>query len=543
MLLTITRQEHKQVRSINVLDIREMIRQMRAGMSNNAIVQLQAVNWRTVARYRTWAKGKGWLDGELPTAETIDRALRAERGTLPQQNHSRVEPFDGLIRALRAQGMEVMATYQRLRDDHGFHGQYSAVWRYVRKIEAAEVGEDDVTVRVETAPGEEAQVDFGYVGLLYDPVGQKLRKGWAFVMTLAWSRHQYVEFVFDQRVETWLTCHAHAFEAFGGAPRRIKLDNLKAAIVKASVDDPQVQRAYRECAEHYGFLISPCRVRTPQHKGKVESGVHYVQRNFMAGRDYRTPVQHIQHANRDVREWVAGTAGQRRHGTTRQRPLERFQAVERATLLPRPVQPYEPVRWTQLKLHRDCYVVCEGAYYSAPYRYAGQRLDVRVTAKMIQLYAEHTLVATHSRAYEAGARVTTAAHLPPRKAQGLQPAATCRERAGAIGPYTAQAIELLLADTVIDRHSSAARLVALADRHSQAVLERACQEAFERGDPSPATIRNMITLTTSGSVGLPAGSAPAGPRPTFARATEELVPRQAWSTPVGGGAAGAEVAA
>jgi transposase len=530
MLLTIPWQEHKQVRSTNVLDIREMIRMMRAGMSNNQIVQLHAVNWRTVARYRRWAKGKGWLEGELPTAEMIDQALHEERGELPAQNHSRVEPFDGLIRAMRAQGMEVMAIYQRLRDDYGFQGQYSAVWRYVRKIEAAEVGEDDVTVRVETAPGEEAQVDFGYVGRLYDPVGQKLRKGWAFVMTLSWSRHQYVEFVFDQQVETWLTCHAHAFEAFGGVPRRVKLDNLKAAIVKASVDDPQVQRAYRECAEHYGFLISPCRVATPQHKGKVENGVHYLQRNFMAGRDYGNALQHVQHANRDVRVWVATTAGQRVHGTTRQKPLDRFEAVERAALLPLPPEAYEPARWTQLKLHRDCYVTLEGAYYSAPYRYVGQSLAVRVTARTVQLYAEHTLIATHSRAREAGARITTDAHLPPHKAQGLQPAATCRERALAIGPYTAQAIELLLADSVIDRHSSAARLVALADKHSKAVLERACQEAFERGDPSPATIRNMITLTTSGAISPALPSTTAGAWPTFARATEELVPTHPWPT-------------
>jgi len=92
-------------------------------------------------------------------------------------------------------------------------------------------------------------------------------------MTLSWSRHQYVEFVWDQTVETWLTLHRHAFAYFGGVPKRIKLDNLKAAITKACIDDPQVQQAYRECAEHYGFLIDPCRPRTPEHKGKVESGV------------------------------------------------------------------------------------------------------------------------------------------------------------------------------------------------------------------------------------------------------------------------------
>jgi transposase len=95
-------------------------------------------------------------------------------------------------------------------------------------------------------------------------------------MTLAWSRHQYVELVFDQKLATlrqaqgrlWLLCHRHAFEWLGGVPARVVVDNLKAAIVKACFDDPLVQQAYRECAEHYGFLIAPCRPATPQHKGK-----------------------------------------------------------------------------------------------------------------------------------------------------------------------------------------------------------------------------------------------------------------------------------
>ena len=123
-------------------------------------------------------------------------------------------------------------------------------------------------MRVEVKPGEEAQVDFGYAGRMIDPADGSLRKAWVFTMVLSFSRHQYVEFVFDQKVETWLALHQHAFAYFGGVPERVVLDNLKAAIVRACWDDPQVQRSYRECAEHYGFLISPCRPGTPEHKGK-----------------------------------------------------------------------------------------------------------------------------------------------------------------------------------------------------------------------------------------------------------------------------------
>lgn len=105
-------------------------------------------------------------------------------------------------------------------------------------------------MRVEVPPGSEAQVDFGYAGLQIDPATGRLRKSWVLVLVLAFSRHTYAEVVFDQRVETWLLCHRHALEFLGGTPERIVLDNLKAAIVRASVHDPLVQRAYRECASH-----------------------------------------------------------------------------------------------------------------------------------------------------------------------------------------------------------------------------------------------------------------------------------------------------
>ena len=115
----------------------------------------------------------------------------------------------------------------------------------------------------------------------------------------------YVEFVFDQTVETWLRLHQHAFAFFGAVPRRIVLDNLKAAIVKACFEDPVVQRSYRELAEHYGFLLAPCRVRTPEHKGKVESGVHYVQRNLVGSQDFTD----IQAANQGALVWIAASRG------------------------------------------------------------------------------------------------------------------------------------------------------------------------------------------------------------------------------------------
>jgi transposase len=302
-----------------------------------------------VKKYREWATGQGLLEGDLPPVDElqarIDSTMESKR---PPQTVSSVESYRALVVQLRKENTEIAAICERLKE-RGYTGSYSSVHRFVRGLEPrqiGELGEFEATVRVERKPGEEGQVDFGYAGKMLDPETGQPRKTWAFVMVLSWSRHQYVEFVFDQKVETWLLLHVHAFDFFGGVPERVVIDNLKAGITQASWDDPHVQYAYRECAEHYGFLISPCRPRTPEHKGKVEQGgVHYVKRNFLGGREPTT----ITRANQDVLTWCNTTAGQRIHGTTKEQPLVRFQETERARLKPLPAQPYDLGVWKQVR--------------------------------------------------------------------------------------------------------------------------------------------------------------------------------------------------
>lgn len=136
-------------------------------------------------------------------------------------------------------------------------------------------------------------------------------------MTLCFSRHTYAEIVFDQKTATWLACHRRACEFFGGVPRKMIIDNAKCAITRACYHDPEVQRSYGEMAEGYGFVISPCPPRDPQKKGRVESGVKYVKNSFVPLRTFRS----LDDANAQLRQWIMETAGNRIHGTTRQKPL------------------------------------------------------------------------------------------------------------------------------------------------------------------------------------------------------------------------------
>ncbi len=352
----------------------------------------------------------------------------------------------------------------------------------------------DACVRVEVLPGEQAQVDFGYARLTLDPTG-RLRKTWAFVMTLSHSRHQFVELVYDQTVETWLACHVHAFAFFGGVPKTIVLDNLKAAILKACRENPLVQRAYRELAEHYDFLIDPNPPAMPHLKGKVEKGgVHYVKRNFLAGRDPEPTVE----LNVKAREWCLRTAGERVHGTTRKQPIRVFETVERQALLPLPVAVYDLAVWKQVKLQRDCYVTFEKAYYSAPYRLVGEQLLVRGGLKTVRIYAaDHALVAIHDRAKEPGERVTNLDHLPPYKLPGLTVSRDgCRAKAELIGPATSTVIDELLESRPVDKLRTAGRVLELTTRYGPESLERACARALHFGEPTYSTIAGTLKAGT-----------------------------------------------
>jgi transposase len=502
-------------RRIHTVDIRELVRHLRDTTNDSAVRRATGLNRRTIQRYRRWAHSHGFLEGPLPPIEQfqvlITTTLTPEP---PPQTTSSVEPYRDLVLQLHRDGVDGTASRERIRP-LGFAGSLSAIYRFLHRLDPTQ---PDVTVRVETAPGEEAQVDFGYAGKLLDPESGRLRKAWAFVMTLSWSRHQYVEFVWDQRVATWLTLHRHAFEYFGGAPKRIKLDNLKAAITKACVDDPQVQQAYRECAEHYGFLIDPCRPRTPEHKGKVERGVKYVKRNFLGGRKETSITQ----ANADVLDWCLSTAGQRRHGTTKEQPLARFTTTERALLLSLPSSPYDLATWKVATVARDCYVVFENAYYSAPFRLVAQQVQVRGGCTEVRIYTQDwQLVATHARAKAAGERLTHVNHLPPEKLPGLLLGKdSCRVRATEIGPATSAVVERLFADPAVDRLRTVGRILRLEDTFGASRLEAACARALAFAEPAHHTIKQILT---QGLDHEPASTTSAPEAHTFVRSAFELL--------------------
>lgn len=476
------------------MDVQTLLGRVRAQESDRGIARAMKISRTTVKKYRTWFEAEGFVTREpMPRLSELHERLRAVFGdSNPPQNQSSIANYREQVQTWLEQGLRPRTIFQKLNRHPGFTASESAVYRLCQKIKVS--APPEVFVRIETPPGEVAQVDFGEVHALIDPATQTLHRTWVFTMVLAWSRHQYVEFVFDQTLMTWLLCHQHAFEFFGGVPKRIVLDNLKAAIIKAYTQDhdAEVTRAYAECAEHYDFLIDPCLPKQPRHKGKVErGGVRYVQQSLMP---LLEPNTSLTEANAQARQWALGKAGLRIHGTTHQVPLTRFIQTEQTALLPLPRTAYDPAIWKQVKLHRDGHVVFEKAFYSAPCRFVDQTLWIRAGLREIRLFSDDfQLIATHSRATQPGERVTQLDHLPPDKVRGATlTRELCRAEAQDIGPATTQVITELLDSRPVDKTRTALRILKLADTYTPARLEAACARGVAFGDASLVTLKRIL---------------------------------------------------
>ncbi|WP_312283685.1 IS21 family transposase, partial [Candidatus Igneacidithiobacillus taiwanensis] len=218
--------------------IRQILVRMRQGDTDREIARSGLMGRKKLGALRRNAAQRGWLDTHQPLPEdaVLAAALQHRAQPASTQHESSLKPFAAQIARWVAEGIQGTTIHAALVRNHGFTGSYSAVKRMIRRMTPATLPK--ATMRLTFAPGEAAQVDFGAGPELVDPVTGEIRKTWFFVMTLCWSRHQYAEIVWDQKVMTWLACHRHAFQWFGGIPDRIIIDNAKCAITKACINDP-----------------------------------------------------------------------------------------------------------------------------------------------------------------------------------------------------------------------------------------------------------------------------------------------------------------
>jgi transposase len=468
-----------------MFEYRNVIVRMRLGDSDRQIARAEKMGRHKVGHIRKMVATLGWLDSSkpLPDNELIAQLLCRTPQPLTA---SLTSPYASMVLEWQKEGVSARAIHQTLVKDYTFLASYDSVRRFLcRHKEPA----TKPTMILSFTPGEAAQVDFGAGPKLKDPESGQARKTWFFIMTLAFSRHQYLEFVFDQTVETWIGCHKRAFEFFGGVPGKVIIDNPKCAITKACFHDPEVQRAYGECAESYGFLISPCPVADPKKKGIVESGVKYVKRNFLPLREFRDMAD----LNRQAREWVMSIAGNRIHGTTRQSPLVLFTDTEKTTLKKLPDVAPEVVTWKKCKVHGNCHVMFQKSQYSVPVATVHQYVWLRATETMVQIYHEEKLVSVHQRTKISGMVITINDHLPPSaQAYFMADPQHCLEESEKTGEQCRRLVEELFADKVLDRLRSVQGILRLGKKYGSKRLEAACARAMEHGATTYRAVKQIL---------------------------------------------------
>ena len=323
--------------------------------------------------------------------KTIRTIVAGPVSPLPAPRQARASKLDPYLPYLHQRLAEAVTNGNKLLVEirqQGYKGGNSLLKNFVQPYRVER--RQEATVRFETAPGEQAQVDWGCFGSI-EHHGQRPRL-YAFVMTLGWSRAMYAEFTVCADMAWWLRCHVHAFHCLGGVPRRVLHDNLKIAVLTREPNGTvHWHPRYLDVADYYGFPLQACQPYRAQTKGKVEAGVRYVRGNFW-------PALHfvdLADLNCQCREWPDHVANVRVHGTSGEVPAER---LAREPLLPLGDKPdYDTSLISFRRATKDCPISYGGNLYSVPATYARQTLQVRETedGQLIVVHEDDQEVARH----------------------------------------------------------------------------------------------------------------------------------------------------
>lgn len=338
--------------------------------------------------------------------KTIRAVLKGPVKPAPQKRKAKRSKLDPFVPHLKKRIDDGVLNCTKLLDEiqkQGYQGGKSLVKNFVQPYREAR--RQAATVRYETEPGEQAQVDWGYFGFI-EHNGRRHRL-YAFVMTLGWSRAMYIEFTVSADTATWLRCHIHAFEYFGGVPKIVLHDNLKTAVVDRAADGTiHFNERYLDFAGYYGFTPKACRPYRAQTKGKVESGVRYVRINFWPGLRFLDLVD----LNRQGRDWLDFTANVRIHGTTGEGPFTRLPLEHLQSTCGKPA--YDTSLVSFRRASKDCFVSYAGNYYSVPSQYVRMTLKLKETetGQLLILNAQDEIVSEHRLVAGHNQRIAVAAH-------------------------------------------------------------------------------------------------------------------------------------
>ena len=417
------------------------------------------------------AASQAIIDSSQPTTDC--KTQTAVSDSQPRRKTvSACEPYREFIQQQLEVGRNAVAIWQDLVSQYGFDHSYQSVKRFVQKISPSQVREARPVIR--TAPGEEGQVDYGKGPMVRDPHTGRYRRTRMFVMTLGFSRKSVRLLVFKSSSRTWAELHEKAFRRLGGAVRIVVLDNLREGVLTPDIYDPSLNPLYRDVLAHYGVVAMPCRVRDPDRKGKVESGVGHAQRTPLKGLRFES----LEQAQAYLDQWESRWADTRIHGTTKRQVAAMF-AEEKPALIPLPLEPFRFYQYGKRTVHLDGCVEVEAAYYSAPPGWIGRQVHVQWDGLLVRLLDPKTgqLLREHLRQKRGWHRIKEEDRSP------RTPITTSQLlwRASRAGPHISrlcEAIHRRMGQVGVRRIQG---VLSLAKKYGAAATDDACAAALDLG--------------------------------------------------------------
>ena len=396
---------------------------------------------------------------------------------------SACEPYRELIVEALGRGRNAMGIWQDLVDGHGFTGRYASVRRFVSAQRAA--APPEASGIITTAPGEEGQVDYGEGPMVRHVDHGRYVRTRLFVLTLGCSRKSVRLLTWRSSSQRWAELHEEAFRRLGGSPRVIVLDNLREGVLTPDVYDAAINPLYRDVLAHYGVVALPCRVRDPDRKGKVESGIGHTQKTPLRGMRFDT----IAAAQAYLDQWEARWADTRIHGTTKRQVSAMF-AEEQPYLQPLPLEPFRYYRYGTRSVHLDGCVEVEAAYYSVPPGWISRRVDVQWNDLHVRVLDPKTgaLLREHLRTRRGHHRVDDAdrpQRTPAKTLALLDVARTAGPSIGALCDHLHRTEGVLAPRRILG-------VLSLARKHGPALTDEAAHFALEAGAPSYRFLRRYL---------------------------------------------------
>lgn len=486
-------------RELSMMDVKEIVRRWQARMGQREVARETGLDRKTVRRYYDVLDTLGvGRDVELDDALVHQVASRVQTRAVPEPSVERVllmEHRDRIEEWLtQKKPLRLTKVHTLLERDHQVVVSYATLRRFAMDELGWRMRKP--TVRVADAPpAEEAQVDFGKMGDVFDPIEGRKRALYVLVVTLCFSRYQFVWPTWQQTTAAVCEGLDEAWRFFGGVVARVVPDNASSMVAKADALAPRIVDAFADYAQARGLFVDAARVRQPRDKGRVENQIAYVRESWFAGEQFDS----LEHARRDAERWCREVAGTRIHGTTREVPRDVFERDEQPLMRAAPSERFDVPHWGDAKVHPDHHVQVLKSLYSVPTRYIGKKVRVRADRSMVRIYLGTELIKTHPR-IAPGKRSTDPNDYP----QGVSAyamrsvdvlLARAKERGVHVGLY---AEKLLAGPLPWTTMRQGYELVRLCDRYGDPRVDAVCARALDFDVVDVPRIARMLRLAIAG---------------------------------------------